>query len=204
MAIRRIALAASLLAAVLAVSIRGDAGGEAHAAAQAEPVTYGFDSVHSAALFRVHHLQAGQFWGRFNELQGSFTYADGSEDTLSLDVRIPIESVDTNNTNLDNHLKSPDFFNAREYPVMSFKSSKAEKKEDRLYHVTGTLTILGVEREMTVPVEWTGSSNMRGRRCGLEATFTIKRSDFGMKWGLDNGSVGDEVKIIVGMEGIAG
>lgn len=198
MQIRRVLAAVAVVALALPLALRTDAG------RTAEPVTYSFDSVHSSALFRVHHLQAGQFWGRFNELQGSFTYADGGDAGPTLDVRIPIESVDTNNDSLNRHLKSPDFFNAREYPVMSFKSMSSEKKGENLYHVTGDLTILGVSKKITAPVTWTGSSNMRGRRCGLEAIFEIERSDFGMNWGLDNGSLGDAVKVIVSMEGISG
>ena len=171
----------------------------------AQPVAskmYGIDNVHSTALFRVHHLGAGQFWGRFNTLEGGFSF-DGTAEGLSIDVSIPIESIDTNNEGLDRHLKSPDFFNAREYERMSFKSKSAEKVSDTRYRVTGTLSIRNIEKEITTDVEWTGSNKTRmGDRCGIEATFTINRSDFGVMYGVENKMLGDEVRIIVGIEGV--
>ena len=103
--------------------------------------TYGFDSVHSCALFRVQHLKAGQFFGRFNTLEGSFTFDGTGETPPTFDVAIPIESVGTNNGRLDGHLRSPDFFNAAEFPAMTFKSTGATKTGERTWAVTGDLTL---------------------------------------------------------------
>ncbi|MHC5114535.1 MAG: YceI family protein [Planctomycetota bacterium] len=165
--------------------------------------TYTVDSVHSSAMFRVHHLGAGQFWGRFNEINGTFSFSPEDPRSLSIDVSIPIESVDTNSDGLDRHLKSPDFFNAREFATMSFKSHGAKPAKDaKKFHVEGNLTIRGKEKPVRPIVEWTGTADKgRGEKCGLEAVFTIKRSDFGVNYGVDNGMLGDEVKIIVSMEG---
>lgn len=164
--------------------------------------TYAFDSVHSCALFRVQHLKAGQFFGRFNTLEGSFTFDGTGETPPTFDVAIPIESVDTNNGRLDGHLRSPDFFNAAEFPAMTFKSTGATKTGERTWTVTGDLSLLGVTKSITAEVLWTGTATMRDKRSGFEATFTIKRSEFGMNYGVENGSLGDETRVIVSMEGV--
>ncbi|MBT8485236.1 MAG: YceI family protein [Phycisphaerales bacterium] len=166
--------------------------------------SYEIDSVHSTALFRVHHLGAGRFYGRFNTLDGTIEHTPGSERGLAFDVTIPIESVDTNNASLDGHLKSPDFFNAREFEAMTFKSTSARRTAEDRYDVTGDLSIHGVTKTITVPVELTGSADLgRGRRGGFETHFTIKRSEYGMTYGVSNGMLGDETLIIVSMEGKA-
>jgi len=168
--------------------------------------TYAIDSVHSTALFRVQHLGAGQFWGRFNDIEGTFAYAESGDAMPSFDVTIKTESVDTNNGKLDNHLRTPDFFNAKEYPEMTFTSSRVQKAQGDLYKVTGDLTIRGVTKTITADIEWTGASDFGpqagGARCGFEASFTIDRGLFNVSYGLDNGALGREVKVIVALEGV--
>jgi len=165
--------------------------------------TFKVDPVHSTALFRVHHLGAGRFYGRFNNVNGTFSFSPENSRNLSIDVSIEIESVDTNNEGLDRHLKSPDFFNAREFTTMTFKSHGAKPaKEKNKFHVEGHLTIRGQTKLLRTTVEWTGTADMgKGERCGLETIFTIKRSDFGVNYGVSNGMLGDDVKIIVSLEG---
>ncbi len=169
----------------------------------APPQTYTIDPVHSTALFRVHHLGAGRFYGRFNDVRGTITYAEGSDADLTFDVSIAIDSIDTGSDRLNGHLKSPDFFNAREFPKMTFKSISATKVKGNTYAVTGELTIHGVSKTVNFEAEWTGTANMgKGTRCGFEAIFTVKRSDYGVKYGLEGGVISDEVKLIVSLEGI--
>jgi len=159
------------------------------------------DEVHSSAIFRVQHMGAGLFYGRFNKVEGTIVF-DG-KNTLELDVAVSIESVDSGNERLDGHLKSPDFFNAREFPKMTFKSRSAKSTADKKFEVTGDLTIRGVSKPLAVELEWTGTADMgRGKRCGFETVFTIKRSDFGVSYGVADGVVGDETKVIVGLEGV--
>jgi polyisoprenoid-binding protein YceI len=163
---------------------------------------YTFDSVHSCALFRVLHLGAGQFIGRFNILEGGFTFDGTGDSPPTFDVAIPIDSVDTNNGRLDGHLRSPDFFNATEHPRMTFKSTGAKKTGEKTWDVTGELTMNGVTRTITAAVEWTGTATMRDKRSGFEAIFTVKRSEFGIMYGVENGSLGDDTRITVSMEGV--
>ena len=201
-------MASAALAGAAIASLRTDAqasAAQAPAAQGAEaatgPVTYGVDDVHSMALFRVHHLGAGQFWGVFNDIKGTATYEAGK--SLSMDVSIDTASVDSGNGKLDEHLASPDFFDAKEFPTMTFKSVSSEMKSANLWHVTGDLTIRGTTKRVTVPVEVTGVSSTRmGARAGFEAVFSIKRSEYGVSYGVENGALGDDTRVIVAIEGI--
>jgi len=85
---------------------------------------------------------------------------------------------------------------------MTFKSTAARKTGDRSYDVDGELTMLGVTKPITVRMEFCGMADMgRGPKAGFEAQFTVKRSEFGMKYGVEKGAIGDEVRVVVGLEG---
>lgn len=165
--------------------------------------TYAVDDVHSNAHFRVHHLGAGRFWGRFEVVDGTMKYSPEGAGSLEFDIKIPIAGVHTGNDNLNNHLKSPDFFNMKEFPEMTFKSTKAVPAGGSMWKVDGDLTLLGVTKPVTATIEFTGASSARGKELiGFEAAFTIKRSDFGMTYGVEQGAIGDDVMVVVGLEGI--
>ena len=189
------------LAAMLAAQAQPAAKAPATASAAGVQV-FEIDDVHSMAMFRIHHMGAGQFWGRFNEVTGNFAFEEGKAEGLRFDVTIKTESVDSGNESLDKHLRSPDFFAAKDFPAMTFKSTTSRKTGDRTYDVDGELTMLGVTKPITAKVEFCGVADMgRGRKAGFEAQFTVKRSDFGMKYGVEKGAIGDEVKVVVGLEG---
>ena len=172
------------------------------ATATSGPQVFTVDDVHSMALFRVRHLGAGQFWGRFNDIEGNFTFAPGKAEGMKFDITIKVESVDTANDDLNKHLRSPDFFSAKDFPSMTFKSTSALKVDDTTYDVTGDLTLHGVTKSIVARVEYCGMADMgRGPKAGFEAQLLIKRSEFGIKYGTDKGAIGDDVKIIVGLEG---
>jgi polyisoprenoid-binding protein YceI len=199
---RRSALLTAVLAAPLLSGTLGLAG--AFSPAPAAPDVFAIDPVHSTAIFRVHHMGAGRFYGRFNDVVGMFTFSEESDEMPSFDVTIKTESVDTKTEALDTHLKSADFFAAKEHPDMTFKSRTARKSAARTYEVTGDLTIRGVTKPVAATLEWTGANDggpRFGYRCGFETSFTIKRSDFGMSYGLENKALGDETLIIVSLEG---
>ena len=119
----------------------------------------------------------------------------------SFDVSIAIDSVDSSNERLDSHLKSPDFFNAVEFPTMSFKSSSVKSVGDNKYEVTGEITMHGVTKPLTVNMEKTGHvDGRRGEMVGFETEFELNRSEFGMNYGVESGSLGDKVKVIVALE----
>lgn len=163
--------------------------------------TYQADPVHSVALARISHLNATSFWARFNEPTGTFTIDSEDPTRSSFEITIDANKVDTANQQRDTHLRSADFFNVREFPTITFKSTQVEKEGDGL-KVTGDLTLLGQTKPITAMVETYGpSKGMRGEtRGGFEATFEIKRSEFGMNF--MQGALGDDVRIVVAVEGI--
>ncbi len=168
-----------------------------------ESETYTIDPVHSAVIFRINHAGVSNFYGRFNGIEGSFTVAEGG--TGSVSVTIPVESVDTANEKRDDHLKGPDFFSAEQFPEITFKSDALKSVGGNKYEAKGTLTMHGVSKEVTVALERIGTKDLGekfGYRTGFEGTVTVKRSDFGMKYGIDMGMLGDEVKLILGIEGL--
>ena len=160
--------------------------------------TYTIDPVHSSMVFRIKHNNVAYFYGRFNEIKGTIKL-DSSNDS-SLELSIPIAGVDTGNQKRDQHLKSPDFFNAEKFPTSTFKSTKVTKASDSTFDVTGDLTMHGVTKPVTLKLEKTGqASNPRGGELiGFETTFTISRKDFGITYMPDG--LGDDIRISVGLE----
>ena len=163
--------------------------------------TFKVDAVHSFVLFSVQHLGIANTYGRFNDISGTVVFDKESPAKSSVELSVPIESLDTHNSIRDRSLKSPDFFNAKKFPTMTFKSTKVEGSGETL-EVSGDLTIRGVTKPLTVDFKKGGEGKgvfgeMRG---GGETRFTIKRSDFGMNF--QQGAVGDEVNIILSLEGV--
>lgn len=180
-----------------------DAAPRSTAAPSREATTFTVDAVHSSVVFRVGHLGVAKFWGRFNSLDGSFTYDESDPTASTFAFTVATESVDSGNAGRDRHLKTADFFNAREYPAITFKSTKVAPAADAAWNVTGDLTLHGVTKPITAKVEWIGAGQTaQGHKRGFEATFTIKRSDFGMTKFLEDDAIGDEVKLIVAVEGV--
>ena len=108
--------------------------------------TYKVDPIHTTAIFRIKHLGVTYFYGRFNETTGSFTLNTEDPSQMLFDVQIKTESVDTNSTGRNNHLKSPDFFNAKEFPTISFKSKSVQSSGENMYSVAGDMTLHGVTK----------------------------------------------------------
>jgi polyisoprenoid-binding protein YceI len=160
------------------------------------------DSGHSSLVFRIRHMGVSNFYGRFNELSGRLALADNAAQN-SLTFSVQAASVDTNSDKRDQHLKSPDFFSAKEFPVIEFRSTSVKPAGDGALDVAGKLTLHGVTRDLAVKVQETGRRAGDGEHpgvAGFEARFTIKRSDFGMDYGVEQGSLGDEVELVLAVE----
>jgi len=162
--------------------------------------TYTADTVHSSLVFRVKHMNTSYFWGRFNNISGSFSLDEANPAASQFDFHVKTESIDTGNNKRDQHLKSPDFFSAVQFPSIAFKSQSV-KKSSTGYEVTGELTLHGVTKPVTIQVTPTGSGKgpTGAALAGIEATFSIKRTEFGMTKMVPG--VGDDVTIYVGIEG---
>ena len=167
-----------------------------------QPIT--LDPVHSVALFRIQHLEAGLFWGRFNALEGMIRWSLEPRAVPTFDVTAKVSNADTGSEKLDGNLQGPNFFNAKEFPAIRFASSQGVAVGDRHWTIPGQLTLRGVTKDVTVDCVATGiGAGPTGPKVGFECTLTIKRSDFGMTWGIEKPakSLGDEVKLVIALEG---
>lgn len=172
------------------------------AAPQPAQMNWKLDPVHCMAVFRIQHMGAGMFWGKFNDVSGMVVYNEDDSTAPSFEVTIAVDSIDTGTEKLDKTLKGPQFFNAKEWESITFKSTTAERVGEKKWNVTGDLSMHGETKSITAVVEVTGViGNPVQKKAGFEATFSIKRSDFGMNWGVKNNAVGNDVKLIVGLEG---
>lgn len=163
---------------------------------------YEIDTAHSMILFRAKHMGITYNYGRFNEFTGKLTIDETDISKSTIEFEVKTASVDTANEKRDQHLRSPDFFSAKQFPVITFKSTKVSMKEgkENMLEVTGDLELLGVKKSITVDVEITGKG--KGRQgeslIGFESIFTIKRSEFGMTYGA--GAVSDDIRLTVTIE----
>ena len=160
--------------------------------------TFKVDPVHSSAVYRITHLGTSAHWGIVKEPGGTFTVnADG---TVGVDVTMDIAKLDSGNEKRNDHLRGPDFFNAKQFPTMTFKSTESAKSADGLT-LKGDLTIKGVTKPITATVKKVGEGKgMKGEvLAGYEAEFTVNRMDFGVSYGPN--ALGSDVKVIVALEG---
>jgi len=164
--------------------------------------TYQLDPVHTSITFKVKHLNVTFVYGRFNEVAGTLVFDDADPANSSIHVQVKTASVDTFNAKRDDHLRSPDFFDAAAHPVIEFKSTAVKKVDPETYSVQGNLTLHGVTRPVTVAAILTGAGKdpWGSERIGFETAFMIKRTDFGMTSNLQ--AAGDEVRLTVSVEGI--
>ncbi len=171
------------------------------------PEIYAIDKGHSEAAFQVRHLVT-KVRGRFTDFEGVIRLDRERPGMSSVVFSIDAASVDTDVADRDTHLKSPDFFDVAKHPRITFVSSRITPRGDDRYDVTGTLTIRGVAREVTLPVAFLGSARdpWGNERSGFELETKLDRKDYGIIFNaaLDNGGLllGDEVRITINIEAI--
>jgi polyisoprenoid-binding protein YceI len=162
--------------------------------------TYTVDPVHSSISFMISHVGISNIHGRFNEFSGKITIDHADPSKSSFTLTIPIASIDTNNIKRDEHLRAPDYFNAKQFPTMSFQSTNV-KAVGGGYEVIGDLTLHGVTKPISFTLQ--GGDKVvefpkKTKRIGLVSAFSIRRSDFGVNAELK--LLGDEIPILVGIE----
>lgn len=186
---------------ILALLIIGFTGSEQLADAAD---TYEVDPAHSMILFRAKHKGVSYNYGRFNEFTGEIKMDETDISKSKVEFEVKTASVDTANNKRDQHLRSPDFFSSKQFPVITFKSTAVRMKEGKedMLEVTGDLELLGTKKSVTVDVAITGEGKgQHGESLvGFESVFTIKRSEFGMTYGA--GAVSDDIRLIVTIEAI--
>ena len=162
--------------------------------------SYSIDPQHTFAHFSVNHLGFSTMQGRFDKSSGKLTLNRAAK-SGSVDVAIEASSITTGFGKRDDHLRSPDFFNVAEFPNLTYKSSAVKFKGDTPISVDGNLTLLGVTKPVTLTIHSFKCANHpmnKKELCGADASAQIKRSDFGMKFGLPN--VGDDIKLVFEVE----
>ena len=166
---------------------------------------YTIDPEHSFPHFSVNHLGFSTMQGRFDKTSGKATL-DIAGKKGSVELNVEAASVSTGFAKRDTHLRSPDFFNAAEFPMVTFKSTSFKYKGDKPESIEGNLTLIGVTKpvKLTINSFNCGLDPMdpfkRREKCGGDISTQIKRTDFGMKFGVP--MVGDDIKLVFEIEAI--
>ncbi len=163
---------------------------------------YTLDPTHTYPSFEISHLGFSTQRGRFNETSGNIVL-DRAGKALSADIRIRAASVDTGLAKLEDHLRNADFFDADKHPEIRFIGSRARFDGDRPVELSGEFTLLGVTRPLTLTIShFQCGVHPKTKKdvCGADASATIKRSDYGMTYGVP--AIGDEVRLLIQVEAV--
>lgn len=165
------------------------------------------DPAHSAAQFSVRHLAISTVRGAFSKVTGTVVLDDQDISKSTVDVTIDVASIDTRQPDRDKDLKSDRFFDAANFPTITFKSKKVEQTAPGKLKVTGDLTIRGTTKEVVLDVDGPTApvkDPWGNQRVAVNATTKVNRQDYGVKWNatMDNGGVvvGDDVSIVIDVE----
>jgi len=169
--------------------------------------TYVIDLAHSYAGFSVRHLVITNVKGNFTDFGGEIMFDEEDMTKSSANVTIKTASIDTDNEDRDNHLRSADFFNAEKFPEITFAGTSVEKKGDD-YILHGELTMHGVTKKIAIPFEFLGKVTAMGGKevIGFEGRTELSRAEYGMTWSktIETGGlvVGDKIKIELQIEAV--
>jgi len=164
------------------------------------------DSTHSEIGFKVKHMMFTNVSGKFDSYEGVIETEENDFSTAKISFSAAINSINTSNADRDNHLKSGDFFDAENFPNLTFTSNSFSKISDHNYELTGVLTIKGTSKEVKLPVEFSGlmQDPWGNTKVGLNIEGKINRKDWGLNWNaaLETGGVlvGEDVKLIIELQ----
>ncbi|UYZ57767.1 YceI family protein [Hymenobacter latericus] len=164
------------------------------------------DPTHSEIQFKIKHLVISTVTGSFKQFEGEVETQDDNFGTGKVRFAASIASIDTNQEQRDQHLKSADFFDAENHPQLTFESTSLRKLSDDRYKLLGNLTIKGETRPVELDVEYGGSATdfYGNHKAGFELTGKISRKEFGLTWSAvtEAGAivVGDEVKLFANVQ----
>ncbi|MFL6262467.1 MAG: YceI family protein [Thermoanaerobaculia bacterium] len=183
--------AAAVLTTLAALPLRAD--------------TFAIDPGHSEVSFQIRHL-VSQVRGRFNDFSGTVQLDPKNLPGSAVDFRIKAASIDTGNPDRDKHLRTADFFDVEKFPEITFKSESVKATGKDKYNVTGTLTMHGVSKKVTLPVTYGGQAKdpWGNTRAGFETETTLDRKEYKIEWNkaLDSGGalLGDDVHVAINLE----
>ena len=170
----------------------------------AQTTTWSIDPMHASIVFKINHLGFSNVHGLFPNLEGTITLDDKAVEKSSFDLKLPVDKVFTGAPKRDDHLRSPDFFNVKQFPNITLKSKTVKKNGADKYDVVADLTMHGV----TKPVSFTfhrlktDKDPWGNTRTGGETTLKLKRSEYGMNFMNKPGEVGDDVELTISLEAV--
>lgn len=160
------------------------------------------DTTHAEIGFSAKHMMVSNTKGSFNTFKGTLDYDIATKTLKSAEGSIEVASIDTNNEKRDAHLKNTDFFNVVKFPKITFQSTSVKKTGDNTFEVTGTLNILGIDKEIVLPVTISGPIDGHGATLiGIESITTLNRRDLGITHA-PAAVIGDKIKIEISAEAI--
>ncbi len=169
--------------------------------------TYEVDSDHSTVMFKVRHL-LGKVSGRFDKYKGTFDYDSKNLQMFKASATIDALSINTNTPKRDDHLRSPDFFDVKQFPTLSFVSKGVTDHKGGKGKLKGNLTMHGITKPVVFDIEFIGEAKdpYGNERASVSAMTTVKRADWGLTWNeaIETGGVlvGEDVEIILEIEGV--
>lgn len=172
---------------------------------------YKLDQAHMSVSFKIKHLVIATVNGRFDKFEGSFDFDPKKGKLSKLEAKVDVDSINTNESDRDKHLRSADFFGTRNKKgeivkkkrYMVFKGTKVEHKNKKPTKVHGKLTLNGKTKKVALNIDYKGAVTdpWGNKKVVFEATTTINRKDFGLTWNkkLDKGGlmIGEEVKVSI-------
>ncbi|NDC78600.1 MAG: polyisoprenoid-binding protein [Chitinophagia bacterium] len=171
----------------------------------AQSTKWAVDKAHSNVKFTVTHMAISEVDGNFKSFDGTLESAKQDFSDAKIQFSIDVASIGTDNENRDNHLKGDDFFNAAQFPKISFTSTSMKPLGGNKYQLTGTMTVRDVTKTVTWDVTYGGiMSTPRGRKAGFKAKATINRFDYNLKWNraMEAGGlvVGENVDVVLNIQ----
>jgi polyisoprenoid-binding protein YceI len=163
--------------------------------------TYKIDAAHSEISFKVKHLMVSNVTGNFTDFEATLTANEEDFSDATISFTAQVDSINTNNAQRDGHLKSADFFDAQNFPSISFESVSFTKKRDNVFELVGNLSIKGNTKSVSLEVEYNGTmQDPYGQtKAGFELIGKISRSEFGLTWSAITEAggvvVGDDIKL---------
>ena len=163
---------------------------------------WAIDPTHSEIGFKVKHMMFTNVSGKFNAFEATISNEEAAFETSKINFTATIDSIDTNNTDRDNHLKSADFFDAENFPTLNFTATSIQKINANEFQINGDLTIKNVTKSVTLQAEYSGilKDPWGNTKVGLSISGAINRKEFGLTWNaaLETGGVlvGEEIKLL--------
>ena len=174
-----------------------------HSVSYARKTSFEVDQKESKVGFMVKHKITKDVYGGFRNVEGNVTFDKEQNSIVNVEAKIDVNSIDTGNSKRDRHLKSPDFFDANNFPYIIFESSDVKKLENEKYIVTGLLTMRGITKNITLRGE--RKKNINNKKMVFSAEALIDRQDFGVSWNrplqkIAGMMVSNEVKILLNIK----